>query len=528
MKNSFYLVIPQQQKNKSLEASYEKSTIDQWLTDLPTANPSLSTRLLFDFVYELNNTKLSTQKRLDTLELLRPQFLRTKEDLRSRLISTGFPKSESELKIFDLLISLEKNFTLGYWIAVRELTGRTAGWFQGKNIALSIQRTIKGLNGIVVSHYMLFLSIPDWIWIDLHSLYKLSVKEKKETSKVPDESSLSGKPSSAEECYKQILLLSLSDTSGLMQKEIKQIYNFIGKISQYVEIEKYPVDNQYIQCVILTDEDKSPYFCKQKNPTDNNAAKYLNLNKVYKALEQEKKYCDDNDKVRFSSIIRSEHESDKLPIELFHYTIERWKGEELKGDPLFPDRLDRYITVGLPATHSLQDPLTSPDNTHSELLAESFSENELSCVFETKGLISIGSLISYRKEKHPKHKRGIAIVIKKTIPRLNGQIIFELSLLSSHSHAVTYHPIDSKDKNEHKKALLYVKKNQQIEKSYVLMDSFMYKDGDILRMYMEDEDFPVILGRRQNVGLGYWQFECRRVEDKLVAQQTSKKGYDFL
>lgn len=528
MKNSFYLVIPKQIANKDLLASCEKVALNKWLSELPTANPSLSTRLFYDFIEELNHTELSVQKRLDVLELLRPQFLSIKNGLRSRLISSGFPKSDSELKIFELLISLEKNFTLGYWIAVRELTRRSVSWLQGKNVALAIQRTIKGLSGIVVNHYMMFLTVPDWVWIDLHSLYKLSIKIKKETTKIPDESSLSGKQSSTEDCYKQILLLSLTDSSGLMQKEMQQVYNFIGKISQFAEIEAHPVNNQYIQCVILMDDDKSPYFSKQKKPEDS-SAKYLNLNKVYKALEQEKKYCNtSNDEARFSSMVITENESDKLPIELFQYVVQRWKGDELKGAPFFADRLDRYIAIGLGSTHSLQNSQSISIDETPELVAESYSETELSCTFEKEGILSIGSLISFRKAKDPKSRRSLGLVIKKTIPRPNGQIIFELAGLASHSYAVSYHPIKAKKQDEHKKALLYAIKSKQGEKSYVLMDSFMYKDGDIMRMYMADEDFPIIIGRRKNVGLGYWQFECRRIEEKKISQDTSKKGYDFL
>ena len=526
MKNSFYLVIPKQQANKSLSASYEKTIVNDWLADLPTANPSLSTRIFYDYIDELNHLELPVQKRLEVLELLRPQFLIIKDGLRSRLISTGFPKSESELKIFDLLISIEKNFTLGYWIAVRELTRRSVGWLQGKNAALAIQRTIKGLSGIVVNHYMLFLVVPDWVWIDLHSLYKLSVKNKKEATKIPDESSLSGKQSSAEDCYKQILLLTLTDPSCLMQKEMQQVYNFIGKISQFAELEQHPVGNQYIQCVIQTDEDKSPYYTKQKTPIDN--SKYLNLNKVYKALEQEGKYCDANlENARFSSIILSKQEPDKLPLELFQYVMDCWKGIKLKGAPFFSDRLDRYIAVGLGATHSLQDPQSSSTENQSELLAESYSETELSCKFKKEGILSIGSLVSFRRTKEPMDNRSLGFVIKKTLPNLNGQIIFELSPLAQQSYAVTYHPIDSEKQDEHKKALLYAIKEKKNEKSCVLMDSFSYKDGDVLRLYMENEDFPVILGRRKNVGLGYWQFECRRIAEKQVSPEASKQGYDF-
>ena len=526
MKNSFFLVIPAQQTNEQLLASYEKSAVSQWVSDLPVANPSLATRLFFDFLEELNTLEMPAQQRLEILELLRSQFLSIEESLRSRLIRSGFPKGENEQKILDLLVLLEKHFTIGYWMVVRELTRRDIGWFQGKSAVLAIQRTIKGLSGIVVTQYMMFLSVPDWVWIDLHSLYKLSVKIKKETAKVPDQTSLSGKVSTIEDSYKQVLLLSLADPSGLMQKEIQDAYHFIGKISQYVRIEKKPVSHQDVQCIILMDEDTHPYFDHDGGQVDS-SVRYLNLVKLYKVLEKKDKFSS-QDEARFSSMSSFNNVSEKIPLGLFEYMLQCWKGFELQGTPFFADRLDRYIAVGLEATHSLQGMTEPTSDMNAEVLAESFSDRELSCKFGNEGVLSIGSLVSFRQTKEPKSKRALGIVKKITMPKQDGLIVFELAALTAISYAVTYKNIADNSDSEQHKALLYGVKNESGEKSFIILESFMHKDGDVMRMFMNTEDFPVVLGERKNIGLGYWQFECRRIEDKQLSQQVKKQGYDFI
>ena len=53
------------------------------------------------------------------------------------------------------------------------------------------------------------------------------------------------------------------------------------------------------------------------------------------------------------------------------------------------------------------------------------------------------------------------------------------------------------------------------------------KEGDVIRMTMNNETFPIILRDRKNIGLGYWQFECRRLEEHSI-QGERKKGYDFI
>jgi len=536
VKNSFFLVIPAQHQNPELLATYEKDAVNQWVTDIPSANPSLATRLFYDFMEGINTVEMSPQQRLEVLETLRPHFLIIEDYLRSRLIRSGFPKGDNEQKILDLVISIEKHFTIGYWIVVRELTRRDVGWFQGRQAALAIQRTIKGLSGIVVTCYMMFLPVPDWVWIDLHSLYKLSVKAKKETAKVADETNLPSKTSTSEDSYKQVLMLSLTDPSGLMQKEIGQVYNFIGKIAQYVQIENQRVSDQDVQCIILMDEDTRPYFDITGDQADT-AMMYLNLLKLNKVLQQEDKFCS-KDEARFSSMLMLKKASEKLPADLYNYIQQSWKGVELKGASIFSDRLGRYIAIGLNATHSLQHSLEASSSSTHEILAESFSKRELSCKFEKEGVLSIGSMVSFRKANEQESKRYLGIVKKITMPKQDGHLVFELVPLTPQSFAVTYLNLDDEKGSEQQKALLYGVKTKTGEKSFIIMESFMHKDDDVIRVFMNDNDFPVILGNRKNIGLGYWQFECRQLEERQVSQlshskgqsknRSKKKGYDFI
>jgi hypothetical protein len=528
VKNSFFLVIPAQQQNPELLASYEKAVVNQWVLELPTANPSLATRLFYDFIEGINTVEMPPQQRLDVLEILRPHFLIIEDYLRSRLIRSGFPKGENEQKILDLVISIEKHFTIGYWMVVRELTRRDVGWFQGKNTALAIQRTIKGLSGIVVTCYMMFLPVPDWVWIDLHSLYKLSVSAKKDTTKVVDETNLLSKASTPEDGYKQILMLSLADPSGLMQKEIGQAYDFIGKIVHNVQIETQQVSGQDVQCIILMDEDTRPYFDVTGNQADT-AMMYLNLLKLYKVLQQKDKFSS-KDEARFSSMHLLRNASEKLPVDLFDYIQQCWKGVELKGASIFSDRLGRYIAIGLNATHSLQYSLEARPDSKLEILADSFSERELACGFEKEGVLSIGSMVSFRRASEQESKRFLGIVKKITMPKQDGHIVFELAALTPQSYAVNYQNMDVESESEQHKALIYGVKTETGEKSFIIMESFMHKDGDLIRVFMNDNDFPVIMGNRKNIGLGYWQFECRQVEERQVPQRSppKKKGYDFI
>lgn len=524
MKNSFFLVIPDQQNNPEKLLMFESSALQQWLDELPTANPGLSTRLFFDLLKECNKLEMDAAMRLQALEILRPNYLMIQDYLRSRLIKSGFPKASDEQKIYQVLIALEREFAIGYWIVVRELNRKSAGWFQGKNTALSIQRVIKGLSDIVISHYLMCENVPDWVWIDLHSLYKLGVKLKKETVKVSDNESSHSKSSSIEDCYRQILLLSLAEPSGLMQKEILLVYQFISKLFSLIKLTDKPEQGMLMLCVILVDEDQPPFFSSTSK--FDSAALYIDFERLFKALKRREKYVNEKE-ARFSSMHILKGNQGKLPLELLNYLEQRWSGIPLEGTPFFSDRLDRFFAVGLNATHDLQ---VSSEQAKEEVLehkAESASERTLSCQFDKAGAISIGSLVSFRKANMPESKRSLGVVNKLAVVKADGIINFEVEALTAQSHSVSFLKLDAKEDDIPQKALIYGVDTKEGQKSFLIIESFYFKDEDLLRLFMNNDNFPIILRDKKNIGLGYWQFECRQLEETQQAVKSTK-GYDFI
>jgi len=528
VKNSFFLVLPSQQKSLERLKHYEEETLNQWIINLPTANQGLTTRLFHDFIRTFNKTAMDVQLRLDTLETLRPSFFEIEDYLRIRLAKIGFPKGENERKILDVIVSIEKEFTIGYWAVVKELTKHSVGWFQGKNTALAIQRTIKGLGNVVVTHYMMCLPVPDWVWIDLHSLYKLSVKVKKNNTKIPDDLDNPSNVSTAEESYIQILLLSLTDPSGLMQKEVQQVYSFLDKFGRLVFLQKKPVSMQMLQCVVLVDDDAPPEF-ERTEQAPNSCKLYINFTELYKAMEQCDKIVDENS-VRFNPINIPGEKTKKLSCELIDYLEQRWIGTELHGTPCFVDRLDRIFSIGLETTYELQHSDKLPQNQELEYLAQSSSERALSCRFKKEGLISTGSLVSFRKIESPRNQRSLGKVDKITMPKhKSNKLDFEIKLITSKIYAVSYRLENNKDKDIEQKALFYTEKDDNKEKRFIIVDSYLLKERDAIELTLLPDIFWVELRNKKNVGLGYWQFECKqKTKAKTEKVSKEKKGYDFI
>ncbi len=517
MKHSFFLVIPKQNNNPQRIKELEENILKQWIAQLPIANAVLASRLIYDFILEFNSLSMTAQMRLETLELLRPSFLAIEDYLCSRLVKSGFPKDSNDLKALKLLVALQRQFTIGYWITLKEITGNDIGWFQGKNAALSSHRTLKGLSDIVVSYFIMGMPIPDWIWMDLHSLYKLSVKIKKNATQVPLNDLVQvHKTSTPEECYLQIILLSLADPTGLMQKEIKLVYGFIQSIGALISLKLKPVANQALQCLILTDGDKPPYFETQTESADEEAdgsvpaVLYIDFTRLYEAFEQGKIPFNAS-QARFSRMRSSENKDDRVSAELLVYLKERWAGIELKSTPLFADRLDRLFAIGLMPTFKLQgrQGKTSEDDA-VEFLGHSVSAELLSCVFKQVGVLSVGSLVSFRKVDGAENKRLLGVVNKLVVEKETGQISFGLQFLTDQLVPVTYSHLNNAHHERPKSALLY-HCNEQKGKSFIITDSFILKENEVIRLFIEAADLSIMLKNKKNIGLGYWQFECTKV-----------------
>lgn len=525
MKNSFYLVIPKQENNPQRTKEYEAKPLQQWINELPAANPGLATRLVHDLIIEFNTLAVPAELRIAALEQLRPCILAIEENLRSRLTRTGFPKEENDHKVFNVLVSIEKELTLSYWIVLKELSQKTFGWFQGKQLPLALHRCIFGLSGIVISHYLMRMPIPDWIWIDLHSLYKLSIKLKMDTAKIADDPAHPVEKSSPEDCYKQILLLSLAAPNGLMQKELLLVYQFIKTIGEAVHIKNAPIAGQTAQCAILTDEDRAPFFLKDVHRPDS-ATLYLDFTQLYKTIEHKARLANTGEG-RFNSVLALQN--DQTPsFDLLEYLAQRWSGFELESAPLFDDRLDRYITLGLsPIYELLSDALPQEAEACAEIPAQTASESLLSSRFEQAGILSLGRLIGIRKTDRRDNSLVLGIVNQILIEKKTNNLVFGVHFLASQCYAVTYNPFDAAKKEEPLKALLYTAAEQDGDKNYLITDNFTLKDGDAARIHWKNEDYPVSLLNRKNIGLGYWQFQCVKILEKPKPTAVTK-GYDFI
>jgi hypothetical protein len=263
---------------------------------------------------------------------------------------------------------------------------------------------------------------------------------------------------------------------------------------------------------------------------------YIDFSRLQKLFERKERLIDDSE-ARFSSVQMQKNSDGRLTAELLDYLEQRWAGISLQGEPLFSDRLDRYIAIGLASTLTLQDVTSIEEKKDLEFLVQSESERLLSSIFTQTGVLSVGSLVSFRKNDMPEHMRLLGVIDKVVVAKQSRKIIFGMKLLAQEIFSVEYNldnpvvangskNLSSAIENDLKKGLYYCNSEQE---EYIITDTFILKDDDVVKMHLHNDSFSVTLKNRKNVGLGYWQFECVRLREKRKhIPAAHKKGYDFI
>jgi len=259
------------------------------------------------------------------------------------------------------------------------------------------------------------------------------------------------------------------------------------------------------------------------------ATLYIDFTRLYKTFEKKDKFISLTE-TRFTSMHILKSHEDKPTAELLDYLEQRWSGIELQKEAVFSDRLDRYLAIGIASAHSLQSSDLSEGNSDAEqeMLVHSESDRLLFCVFVKTGILSVGNLVSFRKADQPGQKRSLAVVNELIVAKQSGKISFGVSLITTHYHSVYYTMANAADTDSANKGLFYNADDQFDEASFLVVDNFMLKEGDLIKMLMNKESIHLILKDRRNVGLGYWQFECQRIAERIDKPAQPKKGYDFI
>lgn len=193
-----------------------------WLAGLPKANIGETARQLYQALIELNQLRITTETRLQMLELLRPDVQFVCTQLEKHFVNQPIVLSERPRKVAGLCQALQNHLAVGYkLIVVRVVSQPERDRHQLLSIAL--QRAIHSLGALLIRSTQLYSPAAAGLWLELHQLYQLAVEHGTERLLLRDPLARHAKELTAEQSYLAALLLGCARCNQLRQQNIVKL-----------------------------------------------------------------------------------------------------------------------------------------------------------------------------------------------------------------------------------------------------------------------------------------------------------------
>ena len=245
----------------------QPESLRQWVDNLPLVNIETTVGRLEYGLSEINSVDLPPRDRMEVLELLTTPVMYITGALQKKYLGKKFPLNSDQHNKSNQAIGLCLAMATGYKILVATLnrTENATPW-----LATMMHRAIRYLSESLLDSFQIYSQHREGIWADLHSLYALSEKQGLQTYPVTDTTLQNPTTTTIENTYKQILLLSLAGPYHLRQREIRLIYNLLGRWASSSKLHMATEHDiiGFFTCHLDSDDPPSYLLLSQKDRLD--------------------------------------------------------------------------------------------------------------------------------------------------------------------------------------------------------------------------------------------------------------------
>ena len=335
------LRVPQQTLDSLSFADKHEKGITQWIADLPKANIGETARQLYQGLIELNQLKVTPDRRLAMLELIRPQVHYVCTALSRYYLGQSIVLEDRPRKVANLSQSLQNHLATGYKIVVAQ-EGSMKSRGRADDLSLAIQRAIRTLSGPLLRAYQLYCPVADGIWLEIHQLYQLARKRGLQHVSVNDSESASGKELSIEQSYLAIMLLGTARPNQMRQSSMARLFSVLENWSSMATLVEPEAATALF--IINPDMDCPPRYRSLILDEDLTGSLGLDTRHLVDAIKQ---YLLDGEQSSNNRL----HLPEGLGLELLQHVSESWGDLAERTFNRMPGRGDMRITIGMSATH---------------------------------------------------------------------------------------------------------------------------------------------------------------------------------
>lgn len=227
------LSTPPREKSPSGTPDTRPQTVQGILTALPINKPAQAAQALIAPLETLNRHPVTSELRLQLLELYRPMILKIVHGLTAQYSNASLPLTGLAKDSAQLVKALLTELAFGYKICVLERGKGLFGGVNNKMLPLMAQRAIHAISQLVTVSYHTYARMPKKYWSELHQLYQLTAEHKLQGAEVED---TDGK-CSPELAYKRALLLFLAAPRHLSAADIDRVWAYLLRFGHLAQLQ---------------------------------------------------------------------------------------------------------------------------------------------------------------------------------------------------------------------------------------------------------------------------------------------------
>jgi hypothetical protein len=471
----------------------------QWLHDCLIAVPDQFARELLQQLAAINRAPPESKMLLGIAEALRPGVLRSLEYLTAKIEAKIFPLPPEDRLHGDLLQGIAREFGRMYGALMQDYDSGKLG---DKTLALLSQRLLRCLEQVLLGYYLLHLKTPSWLWRDAHSVYKQVFTKRRHLERLRDEVAASGF-ATAEEIYKQILLLGLSDPYSLHSREILALRR----------VSEHWTANLTLQSAaepgwrIAFHEDKPPWWADKPAGEEEGKTLGLDIRPIVKILEtRDQRWT--HGAGRFEPCPPEASLDGALGAGLVNYLLWRWSHASgrlappegaLHFIPGFKDMHDLFGNAEPPALGAVPHWTATP-----------LADGMLAYDRDTPGGVQIGLLLGFLAENDA-DVHGVGVVRRVVMDQPDGLVKFQIRPFTLRAVSAGLQPakLTMSNQGSYQRALLYLEEIPDHEPhSCILLQSMRQQEVNRVRLLTAAGMTFVRLVNRRNVAFGTVGFDC--------------------
>jgi hypothetical protein len=336
-----YLKVPEQTQSSLTFCDPTTRQLKAWVENLPMANIGETSRQLYHAIIEFNRLRISDNSRIELMDLVRGPIHFVCQQLNGRYLNQGVVLDDQQRKVANLAQALQTHLAIGYKIVIQHLLAQ-GNMKQKGPIAQSVHRALNELMPAILRSYQLYIQTPAGIWQEMHQLYQTASAFNLQHEIIEDP--VEHNQLSIQQVYLKIILLGACQPNQLLQRELSEVYESLGKWAAYLKIDEVADEKSVL--VINPALDSAPYhryLIKKSNLSD-----YFGINvlPLVRILHNDHKILSSSDQNPIPAAV-----TQNFNLGLLEHLIQSWGGMKQRSFSRTASVGQVSMAIGLSAAH---------------------------------------------------------------------------------------------------------------------------------------------------------------------------------